>query len=65
VGLFNAAMYLGSALGDSVGGVLWQRLGAVSSFVMAFGAYLLGTLLLLVGRKARTLNLSYVESERL
>lgn len=56
VGLFNAAMHLGSALGDSAGGVLWQRLGAVFSFTMAFSAYLLGTLLLLMGRKTRRLS---------
>ena len=49
VGLFNAAMYLGSALGDSMGGALWQRWGAHFSFTLAAGAFLLGTLLLFWG----------------
>jgi len=52
VGLFNAAMYLGSALGDGVGGVLWQGWGAHFSFALAAGAFLLGTLLLFWGRRA-------------
>jgi len=47
VGLFNASMYLGSALGDTMGGVLWQRLGGTFSFSLAAGAYLLGAFLLL------------------
>jgi len=46
VGLFDAAMYSGSALGDGTGGLLWQRWGARSSFTLAGGAYLLGALLL-------------------
>lgn len=54
VGLFNAAMYLGSALGDGVGGTLWQLLGAHFSFYLAAGAFLLGTMLLFgVKRMAR------------
>jgi predicted MFS family arabinose efflux permease len=52
VGLFNAAMYLGSALGDSVGGALWQGWGARFSFALAAGAYLLGILFLFWGRRA-------------
>jgi len=52
VGLFNAAMYLGSALGDGVGGTLWQLLGARFSFALAAGAFLLGTLLLFWGGRA-------------
>jgi predicted MFS family arabinose efflux permease len=51
VGLFNAAMYLGSALGDSMGGAFWQRWGAHFSFALAAGAFLLGTLLLFWGRR--------------
>jgi predicted MFS family arabinose efflux permease len=51
VGLFNAAMYLGSALGDGVGGTLWQLLGARFSFALAAGAFLLGTSLLFGGRR--------------
>jgi len=49
VGLFDAAMYSGSALGDGAGGLLWQHWGARFSFVLAGGAYLFGTLLLALG----------------
>jgi len=49
VGLFDAAMYSGSALGDGAGGLLWQRWGAGFSFALAGGAYLLGAVLLALG----------------
>jgi len=49
VGLFDAAMYSGSALGDGTGGLLWQRWGTGFSFALAGGAYFLGTLLLMLG----------------
>jgi predicted MFS family arabinose efflux permease len=53
VGLFNASMYLGSALGDTVGGILWQRWGAIPSFLLASAAYLVGALLLVLGKGQR------------
>jgi predicted MFS family arabinose efflux permease len=51
VGLFNTAMYLGSAFGDGAGGLLWQRLGAYFSFALAAGSSFVASLLLLLGRK--------------
>jgi len=53
VGFFNSSMYLGSALGDTAGGHLWQRLGARFSFTLAFVAYLAGSLLLGSALKVR------------
>jgi MFS family permease len=53
VGLFNALMYLGSAIGDGIGGWLWQGLGARFSFVLAAGANILGSLLLSIARSKR------------
>ncbi len=50
VGLFDAAMYLGSAMGDGVGGVLWQELGARFSFALAAGASFVGSFLLFMAR---------------
>ncbi|MBC7232328.1 MAG: MFS transporter [Chloroflexi bacterium] len=50
VGLFNALMYLGSAIGDSIGGWLWQGLGARFSFALAAGANILGSFLLSIAR---------------
>lgn len=50
VGLFDAAMYLGSALGDGTGGMLWQELGAPFSFALAAGANFLGSFLLFIAR---------------
>jgi YNFM family putative membrane transporter len=35
MGLFDATMYLGGALGDGAGGWLWQTLGAHPSFALA------------------------------
>lgn len=54
VGFFNASAHLGSALGDTVGGVLWQRLGATFSFFLAAGAHLLGAFLLLCAVRGHT-----------
>jgi len=52
-GLFDAAMYLGSSVGDGVGGLLWQRLGARFSFALAALANFLGSLLLFWAGKHR------------
>ncbi len=49
VGLFDAAMYAGSVLGDGAGGALWQHWGARSSFALAGGAHLVGVALLALG----------------
>ncbi|MGQ9493304.1 MAG: MFS transporter [Anaerolineae bacterium] len=56
VGLFDAAMYVGSAMGDGVGGLLWQGLGAHFSFALAAGANFLGSFLLWIAgsRKQRS-----------
>lgn len=51
VGLFNAAMYLGSAMGDGIGGMLWQGLGARFSFTLAAGANFVGSFLLFIARR--------------
>jgi len=51
VGLFDAAMYAGSALGDGAGGALWQHWGARSSFALAGGAHLVGAALLALGSR--------------
>ncbi|MGC8787160.1 MAG: MFS transporter [Anaerolineae bacterium] len=51
VGLFDAAMYLGSAMGDGVGGLLWQGLGARFSFALAAVANFVGSLLLFIARR--------------
>lgn len=54
-GLFDAAMYLGSTLGDGAGGLLWQHWGPQASFAVATLANGLGALLLLLpGRPEET-----------
>jgi len=53
VGLFDAAMYAGSALGDGAGGVLWQHWGARLSFTLAGGAHLVGAALLALSDRGK------------
>nr|MBC7245946.1 MFS transporter [Chloroflexota bacterium] len=53
VGLFNAAMHLGSAMGDGVGGLLWQGLGARFSFALGAGANFLSSFLLVIARSRK------------
>ncbi len=62
VGLFDAAMYSGSALGDGAGGTLWQRWGAGFSFALAGGAYFVGALLLMLGGRETRKSSTEVKS---
>ena len=46
VGIFNCFMYLGVFLSGIVGGVLWENMGALASFRVAFVTFTTAALII-------------------